>query len=156
MIVDCAQLHTCLRLIGVCYDYSVKDGNVDTSSWFASEKPPLYEKNSLINLPYVMDGDKVISQTNACFSYLGRKLNMLGKDENELCQCEQLLCEIMDLRNKVVNHVYSPDGAHADKTKDFLSSITGHLKKLNACFLIDSETLFLVGNSATAPDFHLW
>lgn len=55
---------------------SKADGGYDLSSWY-SVKPELRELNPLINLPYVKDGDKLITQTNACLQYLGRKLNML-------------------------------------------------------------------------------
>jgi glutathione S-transferase len=64
-----------------------------TPDWY-SYKPTLQAENPLINLPYVIDGKKVIAQTNACFLYLGRKFSMLGKDEDELALCEQLLCEV--------------------------------------------------------------
>lgn len=39
-------------------------------------KESLKAKNALINLPYVKDGDLLVSQSNACTAYLGRKLGM--------------------------------------------------------------------------------
>ena len=71
------------------------------STWLSVKKPALKAKNPLINLPYVVDGEVVVSQSNACLSYLGRKLGLWGGNEAEVSLCEQLLCEIMDLRNKV-------------------------------------------------------
>jgi len=86
------------------YDCVRKDDGWDLSSWF-SKKPALKEKNPLMNLPYICDskgsetgGELYISQTNACFLYLGRKLGMLGSTPQEMSMCEQLLCEVMDVQ----------------------------------------------------------
>jgi len=42
--------------------------------WFAKDKPALVARNSYINLPYVIDGDTVVTQSNSVLLYLGRKL----------------------------------------------------------------------------------
>ena len=42
-------------------------------------KPALKAKNSLMNLPYVMDGDVVVTQSQACLQYLARKLGLYGE-----------------------------------------------------------------------------
>ena len=67
-----------------------KDNNLtyDGSEWHDSDKIDLKKRNSLINLPYMelvnSSGDKLlISQSNACLSFLGRKFNMFGKNEVE-------------------------------------------------------------------------
>ncbi len=70
------------------------DGRFDRSDW-KQVKPDLKEKNPLINLPYVLDGDIIVSQTNACFSYLGRKFGLWGNNSMEEMECEQLLCEVL-------------------------------------------------------------
>jgi glutathione S-transferase len=101
-----------ITLNAVNYDLTLKPESTvselkfDASDWF-EKKPALKGINPLMNLPYLIDGDTVVAQTNACFTYLGRRLNMLGSNEKELCQCEQLLCEIMDLRNKMVSILFS-------------------------------------------------
>ena len=84
----------------------------DRDVWF-NAKPPLKAGNPLMNLPYIIDGDVVVAQTNACFSYLGRKLGLWGSTEAEVVDCEQLLCELMDLRNQMVGFAYSPAGPEA-------------------------------------------
>ena len=45
----------------------------DTDAWFGPKKQ-LAAANPLLNLPYVMDGDKLITQSNACIVYLGDKV----------------------------------------------------------------------------------
>ena len=62
------------------------EGGQDYSAWFAA-KPPLKERNPLMNLPYVIDhenGDMVVSQSNACMSYLGRQLGLWGNNDQEV------------------------------------------------------------------------
>merc|ERR1719350_1435969 len=45
-------------------------------SWFGDEKPKLAEKNACINLPYIIDGDSVVTQSMTCGLYLGKKLGI--------------------------------------------------------------------------------
>jgi hypothetical protein len=75
-----------------------EDGNWDRSSWFGV-KAGLKSRNPFMNLPYVIDGDHVVSQSNACLAYLGRRLGLWplagSKEENE---CEQALCEVIFLK----------------------------------------------------------
>ena len=159
-------------------------GEFDCNEWFNAKKG-LKEENPLINLPYIKVGDVVVSQTNACFLYLGnyfhisfsldniniyififylgRKLNMLGSNESELIECEQLLCEIMDIRNSMVQFAYGT-AKDKDTASTFVQSNNGNFGKLELWLQrqiklgkSDGTTnLFLVGSSATAPDFHLF
>ena len=147
------------------YDFHEKEGGgYDNTEWFAGAKIGFKEQNCLINLPYVKDSDFLVTQTNACFTYLGRKLKMLGKDENELIACEQLLCEIMDLRNRIVGFVYgNPQHQNAEKFFKGILSTGGSVDKLNLWlerkYINQQPTetcTFFVGDSATAPDFHIW
>jgi glutathione S-transferase len=141
------------------YDLLEKpEGGWDLSCWL-DNKILLKEKNPLINLPYVVDGDNVISQSNACFTYLGRKLNMMGASPEEMSECEQLLCECMDLRNKVTGFAYGGDGSTSAKESFFhgISSKNGQLEKLEQWLVKKSRhPCFFVGDRASAPDFHIW
>ena len=65
------------------------------------------EKNALMNLPYIVDGDIVITQSNACLMYLGRKCAS-PLDEVDGLAVEQCLCQLMDLRNDTTRTAYSP------------------------------------------------
>jgi glutathione S-transferase len=152
-------------LNNVMYDCKPKeDGSFDASAWF-TVKPELKAVNPLVNLPYVIDGDVVVSQTNACLAYLGRKLGLWGKTSQEVCACEQLLSELMDLRNSMTNFAYSATlPITADNTP--VASVQGKngvLQKLELWLErkvskspeAKNFGMFLVGDSATAPDFHL-
>lgn len=159
----CAPLRMMVMYSGtpfhaVTYQLTEKpEGGLDSSSWFGA-KPALKEANPLMNLPYIIDGDLVISQTNACFSYLGRKLKMMGDNSREEVECEQLLCECMDLRNKVVGVSY---GGSEDLGAWFEKDPSASLGKLDAWLsskYVDGKEFapFFVGTKACAADFHIW
>jgi glutathione S-transferase len=160
-------------LNNVMYDLKQKDdGSFCANEWF-SVKPQLKNINPLVNLPYVMDGDVVVSQSNACMVYLGRKLGLWGKTLEEQCECEQLLCELMDLRDAMTHYAYGSTGEEgAQKLFKNVQGKNGILQKLELWLELKAKKntegitnlnentqgngAFLVGNSATAPDFHLY
>lgn len=80
------------------------DGAFDRSAWF-NAKPGLAEKNALMNLPHLIDGDLVVSQSNSCMQYLDKKLGFVTSLEQETL-CNQVLCEVMDFRNACVGVWY--------------------------------------------------
>ena len=77
----------------VLYDYDVKDGSFDGSLW-TDAKQSLKEKTPIINLPYVNVKDMWVCQSIACSTYIGRKLSMNGKNDDEVSYCEQMLNEV--------------------------------------------------------------
>ncbi|GMI37815.1 hypothetical protein TeGR_g14371 [Tetraparma gracilis] len=143
--------------------YDVKmpgpDRKLDASAWFGSKKA-LKERNPFINLPYVDDSSCLISQTNACFSYLGRELGLWPSSPSDVIMAETLLCELMDLRNSMTNFAYS--GAFEDVRADGLALLAnvsgknGVLQKIELHFANKVCRDFLVGGVCTAPDFHLY
>lgn len=165
-------------LNNVMYDLVEKDdGSYDGSAWFAV-KPDLMVANPLINLPYVLDGEKVVSQSNACLAYLARRLGLWGRTLEEKCDCEQLLCELMDLRNTMTDFCYASRTFDSAAATALIRSVQGRNNVLQKLELwlekkannhnnhsgnhseIDENPhmngTFLVGNRATAPDFHLY
>lgn len=84
-------MHAGLKLNAKCYDLAAKpEGGWDGSSWMADAKPALKAKNPLMNLPYLVEGDMVVSQTNSVMAYLGRRTKLWGETEAEVSQCEQV------------------------------------------------------------------
>lgn len=145
-------------LINVAYDNPYEGPS--SIRWFETEKPALKEKNPLINLPYVIDGDIVVTQTNACLSYVGKKLGLWGRSLVEEIRCEEYLCEIMDVRNRVIGFSYSSaSDIEARASALFAGLASGSLAKLETVLAnnnTEGESCFLIGSAATAPDFHLW
>ena len=127
-------------------------GGWDASAWFGV-KPALVVRNALMNLPYVIDGDVVVSQTNACFAYLGRKLGLYGANDLETLKCEQVLCEVMDLRNNAVKFFYSSGDDLAARVEAHAKSAATSFGKLET-WLRQQSTPFFAGATPTAADFH--
>jgi glutathione S-transferase len=134
------------------------DGSFDRSAWLVIDKPALKEKNPFINLPYVKDGDVLVSQSNACLAYLGRKFGFWGNNDEQVVMCETMMCEITDIRNAVVGFSYP---AEAGRAQGFIDSLFGGaLGKfelyLSQCKTFSEARPFLVDGRITAPDFHLF
>ena len=101
-------MHCGIPLNNVMYDVGDVDGAWEFSSW-RSVKSQLKEENPLINLPWVQmpDSSRKITQSNVCFHHIARKTGLWGRNEEDVICCEEYLCEIMDIRNKVVSFSYS-------------------------------------------------
>ena len=104
-----APLRMMAEFAGEPYHAKLFDSSND--EW-ATYKAELIKINPFANLPFVRDGDRVITQSNACMSYLGTKFGLLGKDDEERAQVEQCLCQVMDLRNDAVALFYGKQIAH--------------------------------------------
>jgi len=142
----------------VSYTAKKTEDGWDKSDWFTREdaKPSILARNPLANLPYVVDGDTVITQSNACLKYLGRKLNLYGINDSEKTKIDQCLCQVLDLRNGMADLFYGD----ADKWVNGCDALleTGaprHLKKLND-WLSDNQTMYCASDSPSVVDFHLW
>jgi glutathione S-transferase len=151
----------------ILYDMVEKEEGSWGCESFMKDKVWLHKEYSpLVNLPFLIDceHDQVISQANAIYAYLGRKLNMLGDNEHDQAKCEELLCEIMDLRNIMVGHAYQKvDDDHtvvADEAKRILDKLEIHLEREYPDALKISQgrskICHLVGWRFSSPDFHLW
>lgn len=128
-------------------------GKWDFSEW-SSAKPALQAANPLMNLPYLVDGDVVVSQSNACLTYLGRKFQLNGKTETEVTRCEQMACQIMDLRNDTVKLFYDPSAFKGADTW-ITAGLGVHLAKLNN-FMEKNGTAFAASDEPTVADFHMF
>lgn len=103
-----------------------------------------------MNLPYVIDDDMVVTQSNACMMYLGRKFGLCGANEKELAACEQILCEVMDIRNKTTGMAYG-----TGDIEGHLVGVPGSFKKIEA-FITQRGTKFSAADTITVGDFHLF
>jgi len=139
--------------------HAKEGGGWDVAEWFGC-KPELVAKHALMNLPYVVDGDLVVTQTNACMGYLGRKFKLMGADEAQMTKVEAVLCEVMDLRNNAVKLFYGgPADAEAFKAavvEHLNGSVKGSYGKLEAYTAQNGGTYSAGGETPTAGDFHVW
>jgi len=141
----------------------------DGSEWTKKDKIELKKRNSLINLPYMEiiddEGRKhLISQSNACLLYLGRKFKMLGSNEVEQTRCEQLLLETNDLRGIITSFAYAhfknkeleKEAAKEVYEKAFQKNDAGKMQKFEHWLLSNDNSRFLLNNTVSIPDFNLF
>jgi len=100
------------------------------------------------NLPYLIDGDVKVSQSNAILRYLARKSNLLGKTDEEQTRVDILESEINDFRREYVGMCYSPN--FESLRGPYLEKLPAKLKLLSD-FLGDRN--FFAGENITFPDF---
>ena len=141
----------------------------DGSDWTNKDKIELKKKNSLINLPYmeIIDNEgneHLISQSNACLLYLGRKFNMLGNNDVEKTRCDQLLFETNDLRSIITSFAYThfqnieleQEAAKEVFTKAFQKNDAGKMQKFEHWLSSNQNSIFLLNNNVSIPDFNLF
>lgn len=144
----------------ICENYDLlekEEGGFSASPWMEL-KPALKEVNPLMNLPYMKDGDILITQSNACLVYLGKKFDMLGGNFKEEMDCHQLLCEVMDLRNQAVRFFYGGDVTTVVQWLETMMSSNSNFAKLEAWKALNNPSVLtaFIGVSPTVVDFHIW
>uniref|UniRef100_A0A3B4FAM5 glutathione transferase n=1 Tax=Pundamilia nyererei TaxID=303518 RepID=A0A3B4FAM5_9CICH len=80
------------------------------------------------NLPYLLDGDRKITQSNAIMRYIARKHNMCGETEGEKVRVDIIENQSMDFRNGFVRLCYT----NFDEMKpDYLKMLPNTLKQFS-------------------------
>lgn len=59
------------------------------------------------NLPYYVDGEHKVTQSNAILRYVARKHDLLGETEGERVRVDILAEQLMDFRNGLVRLCYN-------------------------------------------------
>ncbi|CAF1085501.1 unnamed protein product, partial [Didymodactylos carnosus] len=104
--------------------YALQDGPHYAGEW-------LKRINPFPNLPYLIDGDIKLTQSNVILRYLGRKFNMMGKTEKEVAMCELLIDQLFNLRTEFSKAAYGPVEGFEDAKQIFINGpLTNYLKML--------------------------
>ena len=153
------------RMIFEYKEAKYEDKTYETGTdWFKDRKPAILEMNPLANLPYLVDGDKCICQTNAILYYLGQKFGLNGSTEAQKLRTEELLCEIYDVRNGMIDLVYPFKNVCRDEAefKTKAESITGSppFAKFEAILgfkdNVSGGKWFVLADGPGVADFHIW
>ena len=132
--------------------------------WFQGRKPAILAMNPLANLPYLVDGDRCICQTNAILSYLGEKYGMNGATEEQRIRTQELLCEIYDVRNTMIYLVY-PHKNVARSKEEFQTQAEAIVGKapfakfehlLSFKDNLSGGKWFVLQDGPGVADFHIW
>lgn len=103
------------------------------------------------NLPYYIDGDVKLTQSNAILRYIARKHNLIGTDDNEKTRVDLMENEIGDFRNGWVRLCYSPN---FDELKDdYIKAVPLQLSQFSK-YLKDYK--WLAGENISFVDFILY
>ena len=122
-----------LEYTGVSYDEVRYDNR---EKWFNEDKPKLSHKNPATTLPYLTDGDKVVSESDAVIIYIVHKAGkpeLLGRNADEQVNVATVMGVTRDLHGRYINLVY---GRYGDKTFEeakaaFIEQAKPYLTKLN-------------------------
>ncbi|XP_050414318.1 glutathione S-transferase Mu 4 [Patella vulgata] len=101
------------------------------------------------NLPYYIDDDVRITQSNTIIRYLGHKYNLLGSTLKEKITCDMMVETAMDFRNMSVYVSYNPDyeNLKGDYFSNYLpTTLTGFEKYLG-------DKPWFAGENITVCDF---
>uniref|UniRef100_A0A8C3T0V6 Glutathione S-transferase n=1 Tax=Chelydra serpentina TaxID=8475 RepID=A0A8C3T0V6_CHESE len=130
------------------YSPSGEGPDYDTSQW-TNEKEKL--GLDFPNLPYLIDGQTKLTQSNAILRYLARKHKMAGESEEEIQRVDMLENQAMDFRLAFARICYNPD---FEKLKlEYLEQLPGKLK-LFSQFLGDRK--WFAGEKITFVDFLMY
>ncbi|XP_032753389.1 glutathione S-transferase Mu 1 [Rattus rattus] len=100
------------------------------------------------NLPYLIDGSRKITQSNAIMRYLARKHHLCGETEEERIRADIVENQVMDNRMQLIMLCYNPD---FEKQKpEFLKTIPEKMK-LYSEFL--GKRPWFAGDKVTYVDF---
>jgi len=108
------------------------------------------------NLPYYLDGETKLSQSNAIMRHLARKHDLMGKTDREKDRCDQAAEQIIDLRQGFTKLTYGGASQGLDFKKAapaYAANIKSSLEPFEA-FLGDNK--WLAGENLTWADFILW
>ncbi|XP_069798214.1 glutathione S-transferase Mu 1-like isoform X2 [Narcine bancroftii] len=103
------------------------------------------------NLPYLIDGDTKLTQSNAIMRYIARKHDLVGKTDAEKVCVDMLENQVMDLRMGFVYLTYSPD---FEKQKpDYMKKLPVLLKQ---CSDFLGKRPWFAGDEITFVDFLMY
>ncbi|CAE7410117.1 ODA11 [Symbiodinium natans] len=136
----------------------------DFAEWFEGRKPKVLAMNPLANLPYLIDGDKCICQTNAILHYLGEKYGLNGSTDAQKLLTRELLCEIYDVRNGMIDlsypshNVCRDEGEYKAKAESIVASPL--FAKFEAVLgfknNVSGGKWFVLADGPGVADFHIW
>merc|ERR1711935_690279 len=85
------------------------------------------------NLPYLIDGNIKVTQSNAILRYLGRKFGLDGKTEADKVRVDMMCDNAMDFRNGFVGLSYNPDFDNLKPGEVIkFANLVGFIKRMEA------------------------
>ena len=142
------RLRLLLEYCGVAYTQEIYEGPDGRERWFNTDKPKLIEKNPAITLPYLIDGDKVVSETDGVTVYIclkGNKPELLGRNADEqvlMATCHGVWKDFHPNYVRLVYGKYENEEAFQKALAEAIKTFEPYLKKLTGLL---GEKNFLAG-----------
>lgn len=131
------------------YEVHQTEGGWDRNSWldvkqtFGMDYP---------NLPYIIDGQTMITETVAIHRYIAKKYmpSLLGNTAAEMGRVEMLLAQVQDIKGKATTPAYASE-KEGDELKDMIAdSVHPVLARLVE---VTEGSTWIAGNNLTWLDF---
>lgn len=103
------------------------------------------------NLPYYIDGENKITQSNAILRYIARQHNLVGTNQKEMMRVDMMAEQSMDFRNGMVRLAYNPQ--FDDLKPDYLQKVKKHLQQFSD-FLATND--WFAGANISFVDFVMY
>ncbi|XP_065179218.1 glutathione S-transferase Mu 1-like [Sycon ciliatum] len=123
----------------------------DRSSWL--EKKFTLGLGPFANLPYFIDGDVKIVESNAILRYIGDQHNLCGTTKEEKAYCNMYEHVVMGFRNGFVGLCYDKKGFEERRAPYIKELKETKLPKFAEAL---GDKKFLCGDNITFPDFHFF
>lgn len=108
------RIRQLLEYLSIPYKEEKYTGAEGRAKWFNEDKPKLIEKNPALTLPYLIDGDKIVSESDAICVYLcykGKRPDLLGRNAEEQVAVATAHGIYKDLHPNYIRLVYGTYGA---------------------------------------------
>jgi len=107
------------------------------------------------NLPYLLDSDVKITQSNAIMRYLGRKFGLVGETEEQNVRMDMIENQAMDFRNGFTRLVYGSNASNfKEKSEQYLESIKNVLGMFDRFLGVTHK--WFAGDKLTFVDFIMY
>jgi glutathione S-transferase len=141
--------------VGVDYVYTGY-AEPEADKWFKVDKPALAATSmTLPNLPYLKDGDVLITEHDAIFRHIFRKYKpeMLGTTLTEQAEVDQFLSYWTSVNVIVRGACYTISEPTEEARKALLEKFRYHLDRIDARL---ATRKFLLGDTLTAADVYMY
>lgn len=127
-------------------------------TWHAGKKTELVKLNACINLPYIIDGDVVVTQSNTCTVYLGQRLGIDAPED--FVANHTVIDQAHDLRNNLMEVVYPQPVGHTETHGEFPEAARKHMAGPVKAHFTKLEGFckgpYMCGDKPQSGDFHVF
>lgn len=148
---DVRALAEPIRILFALKGVEFEDNRVARDDW-----PALKPNTPWGNMPYLEEGGKTLGQSNAILRYLGKKYNLVGDNDFETAQVDELLEAMVDFRKDCFKQITEKDEAEKAKQLATLKAdvFPKYLKKFNQ-ILEKNGGKYFVGKNITVVDINI-